>query len=884
MSMLGSAATCLTQPRSSLGSRIRAEPHRNGDGVRVVTPLFQGQRTVALQPIERAATTARSLSPLFSQREEVELEHANCILPQRLSVMTVFRELPAQGWVNCNSDTTSNRSAYSPLRLDTLWSQNSRVRDGVAESGPETYAWLSSAGTLIASRIVPSSSAGRQSVAQRVYDRGSSWRMGNTTVCLECSIVPGYVAPLGETELFTDMQRLHRCAQSGVRLNDHIFIRRRRCRLSTTPSETPSEGVTPNTSINAATATTTSNSSNMMTSLRSPGSNVPYGFSISIGGATRSFGTTRGDVLTTTTMYNLPTVHHGEDARNLVTTPVFNAPLSQQTNNAALLFRRGLSLQELRTATTVISFEGLSVDDVVCKASILEMLCTSSSNYILGEKRKCLSSNVGGCDSKDVYYYDDVYSRQIASFALTRSSKGKPQAVFRFDEDLRDDATRSCAICCGEFYPGEPIRLIHRCCHRYHVACVDRWFEQNNTCPICRRNLRLSVDEKVTESVERYRNELTRAACITRHHPSVREWVSSAARSTAQLPAVSQQCSEGLPSVPCRSVVAAETQGTASGGEESDDEQDRQSATIRGCHVDILSRRYDELNGVVQQVEAALPLGLEGAVGLPLRDIVPTHQLFVDNDLAEQETQENQVIPLPDRDCSRVTRNNTFNNEIEGLCSPHTLQQIESVETSSSGAQGILQQDRSPSFDSSDVQWSDNAGRKTQERISWWVSGGRTMRLRWRSSKSMLHRPFRRCVSVNNEAATPRSTIETTRWIQTDSGSGKRSREEGETSRNFSKSDQQSDLAQRDAKEWLPTETEMLNYNGHMASRPRQSHCMERGLLDRFFFSRRSLRSLLRYKKDQGANCSCGGPQSELTSDARVPAQLPTMLFEGNRF
>lgn len=43
-----------------------------------------------------------------------------------------------------------------------------------------------------------------------------------------------------------------------------------------------------------------------------------------------------------------------------------------------------------------------------------------------------------------------------------------------------------CAVCLAEIGDGERGRLLPGCGHRFHVACIDRWFRANSTCPLCR--------------------------------------------------------------------------------------------------------------------------------------------------------------------------------------------------------------------------------------------------------------------------------------------------------------------------------------------------------------------------------------------------------------
>ncbi|XP_003566333.1 RING-H2 finger protein ATL39 [Brachypodium distachyon] len=63
-----------------------------------------------------------------------------------------------------------------------------------------------------------------------------------------------------------------------------------------------------------------------------------------------------------------------------------------------------------------------------------------------------------------------------------------PVSVF---DSSRDAADRDgdCAVCIVEFRDGELARLLPRCGHRFHAACVDAWLRLHATCPLCRASV-----------------------------------------------------------------------------------------------------------------------------------------------------------------------------------------------------------------------------------------------------------------------------------------------------------------------------------------------------------------------------------------------------------
>ncbi|KAH9747189.1 Choline-phosphate cytidylyltransferase 2 [Citrus sinensis] len=64
-------------------------------------------------------------------------------------------------------------------------------------------------------------------------------------------------------------------------------------------------------------------------------------------------------------------------------------------------------------------------------------------------------------------------------------------------------ASAGCAICLLDFIDGDEIRLLPKCNHRFHVACIDKWLLSHSSCPTCRQRLKPSdampsLDEIVT--------------------------------------------------------------------------------------------------------------------------------------------------------------------------------------------------------------------------------------------------------------------------------------------------------------------------------------------------------------------------------------------------
>ncbi|RDD41003.1 E3 ubiquitin-protein ligase ZNRF3 [Trichoplax sp. H2] len=94
-----------------------------------------------------------------------------------------------------------------------------------------------------------------------------------------------------------------------------------------------------------------------------------------------------------------------------------------------------------------------------------------------------------------------VYKYESA--LLVKSSLHSLQTLIRSDNsDYSHTTTRvavdepTCPICLETFLSGEDIRITP-CQHEFHKNCVDLWFEENYTCPLCKSNILEKVFKKL---------------------------------------------------------------------------------------------------------------------------------------------------------------------------------------------------------------------------------------------------------------------------------------------------------------------------------------------------------------------------------------------------
>ncbi|KAH0670378.1 hypothetical protein KY290_026775 [Solanum tuberosum] len=74
----------------------------------------------------------------------------------------------------------------------------------------------------------------------------------------------------------------------------------------------------------------------------------------------------------------------------------------------------------------------------------------------------------------------------VANFPTKKYS----DAFFSFAEDTQ------CTICLAEYREEDTLRILPLCGHYFHATCIDIWFQQHSTCPVCRISLRETADKK----------------------------------------------------------------------------------------------------------------------------------------------------------------------------------------------------------------------------------------------------------------------------------------------------------------------------------------------------------------------------------------------------
>lgn len=80
---------------------------------------------------------------------------------------------------------------------------------------------------------------------------------------------------------------------------------------------------------------------------------------------------------------------------------------------------------------------------------------------------------------------DEEAAAAAAMAAATAMAKGR-SSLFTLEEG--GDVTERCTLCLVEYQEGEDLAIME-CGHRYHRACLIKWFHNKANCPLCRASV-----------------------------------------------------------------------------------------------------------------------------------------------------------------------------------------------------------------------------------------------------------------------------------------------------------------------------------------------------------------------------------------------------------
>jgi hypothetical protein len=92
-------------------------------------------------------------------------------------------------------------------------------------------------------------------------------------------------------------------------------------------------------------------------------------------------------------------------------------------------------------------------------------------------------------NSSDLGSYEQLLQLEDVAKGATQKQIETHTNVFVLDKipETNNSEHKECCICTDAFEKGSQLRML-QCFHRFHLKCIDQWFERSKQCPICRED------------------------------------------------------------------------------------------------------------------------------------------------------------------------------------------------------------------------------------------------------------------------------------------------------------------------------------------------------------------------------------------------------------
>ncbi|XP_042478758.1 RING-H2 finger protein ATL73-like [Macadamia integrifolia] len=118
------------------------------------------------------------------------------------------------------------------------------------------------------------------------------------------------------------------------------------------------------------------------------------------------------------------------------------------------------------------------------------MLCALVCALGLNSKLQCVVRGTHRALTQPIQW---VASRHLNSGLKKKDMVALPTSTYATTSGS-PTYTSNCAICLVDFSDGDRIRVLPKCNHRFHVACIDTWLLSHSSCPTCRHQLKCNDD------------------------------------------------------------------------------------------------------------------------------------------------------------------------------------------------------------------------------------------------------------------------------------------------------------------------------------------------------------------------------------------------------
>ncbi|CAN7116932.1 unnamed protein product [Brassica rapa subsp. narinosa] len=134
------------------------------------------------------------------------------------------------------------------------------------------------------------------------------------------------------------------------------------------------------------------------------------------------------------------------------------------------------------------------------------------SYYTLTSKYCRRSSTTSGATISSSAVVTDTWQRSNGASNGLDETLIESITVYKYRKGDGFVESSDCSVCLSEFQEEERLRMLPKCSHAFHVACIDTWLKSHSNCPLCRAEISVTVANAVDESVS-----------VSNHQPIVTE-------------------------------------------------------------------------------------------------------------------------------------------------------------------------------------------------------------------------------------------------------------------------------------------------------------------------------------------------------------------------
>lgn len=160
----------------------------------------------------------------------------------------------------------------------------------------------------------------------------------------------------------------------------------------------------------------------------------------------------------------------------------WTSPIISNNNNNNLTNATGRSRRLGTPATAAVSA------NIVANDTLTPLVDNIFNDIILDSVRRGLSVEHLNANTST-----ELYISQESNNQGTEGTEGAEGA---------DGEEDSCSICREPFENSSIIRKINSCGHKFHLSCIDTWFQTQHTCPMCRVSVRIVIPTGNTSAAE----------------------------------------------------------------------------------------------------------------------------------------------------------------------------------------------------------------------------------------------------------------------------------------------------------------------------------------------------------------------------------------------